>query len=483
MRYPFMLMLFAAVAPLASAADLVRGPYLQIGTDEGVTIRWRTVALSDSRVWYGTSPNALTQVVVDASLVTEHIVTLSGLDTGTRYYYAIGDSVGVLVGGEDVYRFDTSPTTGSRERVRIWAIGDSGTGNDDARAVRDAFLGYGPGRADVWVTLGDNAYLVGSDPEHQRAVFDMYPTVLRNTVLWPTLGNHDGFTADSATESGPYYDIFSMPRDGQAGGVASGTEAYYSFDYANIHFVCLDTYETDRTTGSAMLSWLAQDLAATQQQWLIGVWHNPAYSEGHNSDDELESIEIREHILPLMESAGADLILSGHSHTYERSMLMNGHYGFSGTLDPQVMILDDGDGRIDGGGAYVKAATGLVPDSGTVYVVAGSSGRLDAGDYNHPANIVNVNALGSMVIEIEGDRLDASFLSSDGEVRDRFSIVKGGGACVADFSPDGVLDFFDVSAFIERLNARAISADLNSDAHWDFFDVGAFIAAYNAGCP
>ncbi|MCA9275799.1 MAG: metallophosphoesterase [Phycisphaerales bacterium] len=416
-------------------------------------------------------------------ITTEHVVRLVGLDSGSQYFYAVGDSEGMLAGGDEDHRFRTHPEVGSRERVRIWAIGDSGTANDDARAVRDAFLGYGPGVADVWVTMGDNAYLVGSDLEHQNAVFDMYPMILQDTAMWATFGNHDAFSADAATESGPYFDVFTLPRNAEAGGVASGTEAYYSFDYGNVHFVCLDSSESGRTPGSAMLEWLAQDLAANEQDWLIGVWHHPAYSEGHNSDDEDESIEMRTHVLPMMEAAGADLVVAGHSHTYERSMLMNGHYGLSGTLDPTSMVLDAGDGRMGGDGAYAKAGSGLSPNSGTVYVVAGSSGRLDAGDYNHPANIVNINSLGSMVIEVEGDRLDAVFLDSDGAVGDRFTITKGIGSCVADFSPDGVLNFFDVSAFIERLNTRVISADLNGDGRWDFFDVAAFIAAYNSGCP
>jgi hypothetical protein len=463
--------------------DVVRGPYIQLSTEQGVTIRWRTDVPRESVVWFGSHPDQLTSVAMGAGLTTEHVVVLDGLASGSRSFYAVGDSGGVLAGGGHEHWFRTHPEVGMRERVRVWAIGDSGMANDDARAVRDAFLGYGPGDADVWVTMGDNAYLFGNDNEFQRAVFDIYPMILSNTAMWATFGNHDAYSADSATESGPYFDVYTLPRAAEAGGVASGTEAYYSFDYGNVHFVCLDSSESGRTPGSAMLEWLAQDLAANDQDWLIGVWHHPAYSEGHNSDEENESIEMRTHVLPMMEAAGADLVVAGHSHTYERSMLMNGHYGLSGTLDPPSMVLDAGDGRTDGDGAYAKSASGLSADSGTVYVVAGSSGRLDAGDYNHPANIVNVNALGSMVIEVEGDRLDAVFLDSDGAVGDRFTITKGIGSCVADFSPDGALNFFDVSVFIERLNTRAISADLNGDGHWDFFDVGAFIAAYNAGCP
>ena len=51
-------------------------------------------------------------------------------------------------------------------------------------------------------------------------------------------------SADSATQTGTYYDIFTLPKFGEAGGVASGTEAYYSFDFGNIHFIVLDSMET-----------------------------------------------------------------------------------------------------------------------------------------------------------------------------------------------------------------------------------------------
>lgn len=135
--------------------------------------------------------------------------------------------------------------------------------------------------------LGDNAYSTGTDNQYQAAVFDMYPELLRQSVLWTTLGNHDGYTADSATQTGPYYDNFTLPTAGEAGGLASGTEAYYSFDYANIHFICLESHETNRTPSGAMLAWLQQDVAATTQRWVIAFWHHPPYTKGsHNSDTE-----------------------------------------------------------------------------------------------------------------------------------------------------------------------------------------------------
>ncbi len=65
---------------------------------------------------------------------------------------------------------------------------------------------------------------------------------------------------------------------------------------------------------------------------------------------------------------------------------------------------------------------------------------------------------------------------------DNFSITREAG-CTADLTGDGVLDFFDVSAFVNAFTAQDPAADWNSDRVWDFFDVSEFINAYNAGCP
>ncbi|MEZ6163692.1 MAG: GC-type dockerin domain-anchored protein [Phycisphaerales bacterium] len=65
---------------------------------------------------------------------------------------------------------------------------------------------------------------------------------------------------------------------------------------------------------------------------------------------------------------------------------------------------------------------------------------------------------------------------------DNFSITRDAG-CTADFNDDGVLDFFDVSLFINAFGAQDPAADLNQDRAYDFFDVSTFLSAYNAGCP
>ena len=221
------------------SAQVTRGPYLQTGTPTSVIVRWRTSTASEGVVRYGLDSDALDMVQFEGGVSTEHVVELTGLFADTRYFYSIGTPTATLSGGPDFF-FVTSPPPGTPKPTRVWVIGDSGTKNNNARAVRDAYLQWNlRGDAEVWLMLGDNAYPNGSDQEYQEAVFDMYPRLLRKIVLWPTLGNHDGHTADSATQSGPYYDIFSLPKNAEAGGLASGTEAYYSFDYGNVHFICL----------------------------------------------------------------------------------------------------------------------------------------------------------------------------------------------------------------------------------------------------
>ena len=280
----------------------------------------------------------------------------------------------------------------------------------------------GAENTNLWIMLGDNAYNDGTDSNYQNALFKVYPELLRRTPLWSTLGNHDGHSADSDSESGPYYDIFTFPRNAEAGGLASGTEAYYSFDYGNIHFVCLDSYGTDRSAGGAMMSWLENDLSVNNKKWLIAFWHHPAYSKGsHDSDSEDELVEMRQNALPILEKHGVDLVFSGHSHSYERSFLLDSHYGTSDTLNSSHLI-NNGDGRENGDGAYQKVNQA---NAGAVYTVAGASGHATGGDLNHPAMFSSLNLVGSVVLDITNDRIDAKYLGSDGSVTDYYSVIKG----------------------------------------------------------
>ncbi|HEY0548201.1 MAG TPA: fibronectin type III domain-containing protein, partial [Verrucomicrobiae bacterium] len=249
---------------------------------------------------------------------------------------------------------------------------------------------------------------------------NFYPTYLRNTVLWPTIGNHDAYSAGAT----PYLNNFTLPQNAEAGGLPSGTENYYSFDYANIHLICLDSALSSRAIGGAMYLWAEADLQATTQDWIIAFFHHPPYTKGsHNSDVEGDLVEMRQNFNPLLEEHGVDLVLCGHSHGYERSFLLDGHYGGSTTF-AETMKKDGGNGRTNGSGVYQKSL-GTLAHQGTVYTVAGSSGQASSGSpYNHPAMYISMGVIGSTVIDVNSNRLDLTFLKADATAGDYFTILK-----------------------------------------------------------
>jgi hypothetical protein len=476
---PRLVVIFGAPPPLT----LVRSPYLQQGTPSSVTLCWRTNIASDSRVRYGSAPTMLDQTVTDAAPVVDHFVTLSALSPGTRYYYDVGSTTQVLAGGDAGHYFNTSPTTGARSAFTVWVVGDSGNGSGQQVDVRDAMLAEtGSTPPDLYIHVGDIAYNSGTETEFTNYFFGIYQGILAHTVCWPTLGNHEGTLSDSQTQSGPYYTAYVLPRMAEAGGLPSGTEAYYSFDYANVHFVCLDSHDTDRSLGSAMLTWLEDDLTATNQNWVIAFWHHPPYSKGsHDSDDPSDSdgrlVEMRENVLPILEAAGVDLVLSGHSHIYERSYLVDGAYDTPTTAAGH--IVDGGDGRPAGDGAYLKAL-GTAGHEGAVYVVAGhggaSLGQVDV----HPLMYFTELAHGSCIVNVDGNVLSLKNVRADGVVTDTFSLIK---TPPGDLDTDGDVDVIDLNAFVAVLlgfdtdPAHIARSDINIDSVADGRDISGFAAS------
>ncbi|MDH3246715.1 MAG: Ig-like domain-containing protein, partial [Saprospiraceae bacterium] len=415
------------------AQSVIRGPYLQLGTPNSMIVRWRTDTPTDSRIWYGSSPTSLTSMLTVAGSRTEHEINVTSLTPDTKYYYAVGDNSGTLsydnlgffpsqLAGEDnQHYFTTSPPHGTNKATSIWVLGDAGTNDANQRAVREGFYSHNGGpHSDLILTLGDNAYEDGTDAEYQLAWFeDMYEQSLINSVLWNCPGNHDINSANSLLETGPYYDIFNLPRNGEAGGVPSGTEAYYSFDYANIHFISINTEDIDQSPGSPMLTWLQNDISSTTQEWIIAFTHHQAY---------YSTAEVRANIVPILEAGGVDLVLYGHKHLYRRSYLMDGHYGPEGSFDPVTMALDIGDGRIDGNGGYMKPP-GVVANSGTVHLISGSAGKVSPLDAGYPFFIYEYGQpdAGSVNISISGTQMDVQFINYQGNVLDYFTILKGQG--------------------------------------------------------
>jgi hypothetical protein len=440
--------LLLSVSAAPSSGGFSRMPYVQMATPDSIVVVWRTPRKIDPVVRYGEAANSLNSTAPPESVVVrvapdvqeplaaklhsaplgtyQYEVRITGLKPDTKYFYGIFNGKTKMAGNANHY-FVTHPEPGTARPVTIWVAGDSGTGGVDQAKVHDSMLAFTKKTKhppDMYIHVGDMAYSDGTDTQFSTNFFKPYEDTLRNVGCWPAMGNHEGHTSKGESGIGPYYDAYVCPTKGEAGGVPSGTEAYYSYDYGRIHFICLDSHDLDRKPAAAMATWLKADLEKTRSDWLIAFWHHPPYTKGtHDSDKEHQLVEMREHIMPILEGGGVDLVLTGHSHIYERSMLMDGAYA-TPTVAENV-IFDDGDGDPKGDGAY-KKSEGLHPNNGTVQVVAGHGGAGLGRLGTMPIMKRIIVEHGSVVVNIKDDTLVAVMVNREAEMRDLFSIVKKG---------------------------------------------------------
>jgi acid phosphatase type 7 len=172
------------------------------------------------------------------------------------------------------------------------------------------------GGFDAVLDLGDNQYEVGSFAAYE-AYYD--PTWGRvKAITHPVPGNHE---YETPRASG-YYDYF-----GPAAGDPS--KGYYSYDIGSWHIVALNSNCPDVGgcgTGSPQERWLRADLAAHPATCTLAYWHHPRFSSGttHGSDPTYTAF------WQALYEGGADVVLAGHEHNYERFGLQRA----DGTADP-----------------------------------------------------------------------------------------------------------------------------------------------------
>ncbi len=416
--------------------DKVRRPYLQQVSGDRAIVAWRTSSLHFGtatlrwKIRDDENPSAQWNQVEGGSIPSQfgadyhdHRVLVTDLPPSTEIDYQALNGSELMGSG----RFRSAPEAGFDGPVRIWALGDSGTGGPVQYQVRDSmrkFLADTP--LDMLLHVGDMAYSRGRDGEFSARFFRPYRKELASITCWPAPGNHEMKSADSQLQSGPYFEAYILPRQGECGGVASGTEAYYSFDYGPIHLISLDSSGDAIDPQGAMVRWLEEDLAATDRQWIIAFFHHPPYSRGSHrsdrySDSEGRLVKMREVVVPILEAGGVDLVLTGHSHIYERSALIQGVHGYGEAPDHVVAATDQlrQDGKIIQweGEVYQTTATG-----GTVYAVIGHGGGHVKKVGDHPVMVVSEAIYGSALITVEGDRLTMENLRSDGVITDEIII-------------------------------------------------------------
>lgn len=208
---------------------------------------------------------------------------------------------------EPTHTSTPEPTATSSPPVVFAAIGDYGSGDQNEADVAKLILSWQP---DFIITLGDNNYLSGTADHMDEVVGQFFHSYIfpykgsygagaEENRFFPCLGNHD-----LKTENGQsYYDYFTLPNN----------ERYYDFTWGPLHFFALNTNGSEPDgvgVSSIQAAWLKAGLAASTSTWNIVYMHYPPYSSGlHGSTDWAQ--------WPYGEW-GADVVLAGHDHLYER---------------------------------------------------------------------------------------------------------------------------------------------------------------------
>ena len=173
--------------------------------------------------------------------------------------------------------------------------------------------------ADVAVAQNPNLALVLGDNQYENGELSNFNNYYAKSwgrlksVTRATIGNHE--YANGASNASGYWDYFNGTgqNDGPAGPRGKG---YYSYNVGNWHIVTLNS-QCDKVAcyaGSTQERWLRADLAANTQPCTLATWHHPRWSSDVN---ELTNTSVDPLVQALYDS-GADLLLVGHAHDYER---------------------------------------------------------------------------------------------------------------------------------------------------------------------
>lgn len=280
-----------------------------------------------------------------------------------------------------------TPPVAAAEPTVFAAFGDYGGGFEGAGRVAAMIDTW---NVDFIITTGDNNYGsvdVGS-PDWERVIGTHYGEYMlgrtdnryplqRSPVqrFFPSVGNHDtdsGFvqggspepddgipppagTGGPAGEKPGYIDYFhtdpGLPNGRLPAGVHNATHSYYDFQRGPVHLFAVDAdrAQADVASGIAQKEWLERGLANSTAPWKFVYFHHSSYSSGPHGPHALMQWPF--------EDWGADAVLTGHDHNYERIMIGdfpyfvtgvggNGNYGFPRMIDGSAFRYSEGLGSM-----------------------------------------------------------------------------------------------------------------------------------------
>jgi predicted phosphodiesterase len=393
-------------AALQSATSLPvsKGPYLQVPGATTMTVMWESLTNHPGTVYFGRNgglgqrlgpitprrlegltPFRRTNYVTSATNGVTMTKTNVISDSATNSYYVYQAALTNLKPGAiHTYAIDvagkwTAPRafktfSAARDFVRFAAYGDSRSNPKVHRALAQRMIEHQP----EFVLHTGDLVLAGKDyGSWSKEFFEPVAGMADRVPILSVAGNHEEDLKN-------YLAYFPM----------SGTNRWYSFDAGPVHVLALD-YHFEKDT-SDQFKFAQRDLLGSKAPWKVVFVHNPIFNYGHHN-----SGWGHQSYLPLFQEAKVDLVLSGHSHMYERFRPV------APTTQP---------------GAWAV----------TCITTAGGGAELHE-PHPHPAQAVAISTNHFVLFDVTRDMLRAHALRADGVEIDAFEIRKPGGRQAAEY--------------------------------------------------
>jgi predicted phosphodiesterase len=307
-----LLLCLSAVLRAAEDSKPHFGPYVQAVTPTGAVICW-VEGIAEVKI--GTLPD---QLETGARNYVRHDVVLENLKPATRYYYSVFQNQDKRGAGQ----FVTAPSGAAPFTFAVY--GDSRTRPAIHRQIAERIAAAKPA---LVLHTGDFVAR-GRMTNEWGDFFDSASSLIQTVPLYPALGNHED-------DSPFYYQFFLLP----------GKKNYYSFDWGDVHFICLDSNPPYRAAGAfaseeayrrkteehwkTQQEWLIQDLVANRKAgFTIVYFHHPPYST--NTKRKANQEEMQRIFARILEKYQVDAVFSGHDHNYQHNLVNGVHYLVSG---------------------------------------------------------------------------------------------------------------------------------------------------------
>ena len=339
-------------------------PYLQNVTQHSMVVMWETKTPVIGHVDYGTT-KSFGSTISEKNPVTIHELEISELEPGTTYHYRARYGNITL----DASTFKTAPA-GGVENCRIIVYGDA---RSDPKRHRENIEQMLKLDGDIILHTGDIVASGTVYEQWQPQHFWPIQIISDKVPIFPALGNHE-------RNSTHHFNYMSLP----------GNEVYYSFDYANVHIICLDSNSgsTPYVEGTPQYKWLIKDLEANQDaEWIFVFFHHPIFRCHPTRGVDVKRFTWH----PIFEKYGVDLVLSGHDHYYFRS--------------------------------YPIGKVELTSKQGVVYLTSGGGGAslYPIRDRNYGAVSRRIHHI--TVLDIQGSRIEGRAIDYEGNEIDHFSMA------------------------------------------------------------